>query len=152
MKYRTGFVSNSSSSSFVAVFLRAPTLDELTQAYYDLWDQSVIESLDNDEFETLKSATPDKQKEMIIDHLERAEDDNDDCENHCTLKGCLDEVMGKDCHTLGSFETGPDGGGSVYLTANEVRKILGDEPKNDDPWPSNKDALAKAAEKIIPDL
>jgi len=156
MKIRSGFVSNSSSSSFVAVFLRAPTLDELTQAYVDLWDETVIENMDSETVEALKSATPDRQKELIIGSLKIAEEGKDadardgGCDSCASLNDCVSGIMKKDCHELGSFETGPDGGGSVYLTANEVRKILGDEPKGEDAWPFG-DARSKAADQIIKD-
>jgi len=103
MKIRNGFVSNSSSSSFVILLPENFTLDL-------------------SEFDFKDSYTNEEEVRQMFNKLLH---ENEVCPGYESgAFGVLEQVLND--YTIATFETGPDAGQIVLADQDKVKKILGE--------------------------
>ena len=122
MKTRNGFVSNSSSSSFVICLPPDMTADKFCEKYAEDIVQYVLENelyLD-DGFETEEDRDKiiAKFKEFMEEFLETGYDYDNRGEGYFFNE----DVMHK--YVVASINTGPDEGAVVLVDNNKIKKIL----------------------------
>ena len=126
MKTRTGFVSNSSSSSYVILVKPGyvPTLEEINNIQFDLYeiDEESLELgyLDESE-EKVTEKFLDKVKSMLKTLQKGGGFQQDDC---CDFNIAMDVVMQlPGVLEIGGFDTGPDAGYVSGIMPDKVEKL-----------------------------
>jgi len=112
MKTRNGFVSNSSSSSFVVLLPDNFDVDSfVTEELVNSLDEYTLEDIESDD-------VVDGVRKIIKNFIKDGETDYDNCSI-----SIVSEVL-KD-YIIASIEGGPDDGCGVLVETSKVKKILG---------------------------
>ena len=104
MKVRNGFVSNSSSSSFIMLIPESFNVDE-----FDFTPHQNSLRINNTDEETMKRTFKKLQSEKSLW--------GDDGDNYYALTEIFNDFV------IGQVETGPDEGGVSILSKREIEKI-----------------------------
>lgn len=122
MKIRNGFVSNSSSSSFVICFPSNKSAEQIAQ--------SVIEKAMKADWSWTFEKMPSEKKMLgfLVNFVNKIRSEKSvwSSESGNPITGQADEIFDK--YILASFDTGPDAGQFVLADAEKVRSIANENP------------------------
>ena len=128
MKQRNGFVSNSSSSSFVVLlpdnFVEKTDWNEVMKTYFN------DSYYDENEFEYRYGVKPTpelfkKQVELFIENKSCWDEYEKDLNNEPSMS-IVNELIPRE-YIIGSIDSGPDSGEMVLSNKEDILKILNEE-------------------------